>query len=68
MGNMEFIRDFNGRIIGKYEFMNNGDIIVRDFNSRILGFYKKASDTTTDFNGRTIARGNAVGLLLNLRK
>ena len=36
MAREEIIRDFYGRIIGKYEHQTNGDIVVRDFYNRIL--------------------------------
>lgn len=61
---MEIIRDFTGKIIGKYEFKDNGDIIVRDFYNRILGYYIASRNVTTDFYKKVIAKGNAVGMLL----
>jgi hypothetical protein len=30
----------------------------------IVGYYRKRYDHTTDFHGRIIARGNAVGMLI----
>lgn len=58
----EYIRDFNTRkIIGILRYKENGDIEAVEFNSRkILGFYRAAHDTTTDFLGRMIAKGNCV--------
>lgn len=38
--------------------------IIRDFYNRILGYYIASRDVTTDFYRRTIAKGNAVGMLL----
>ncbi len=62
----EYIRDFQTRrLIGIVRTLRNGDIEVREFSSRrILGFYRKSLDTTTDFYGRKLAKGNcAVGLI-----
>lgn len=60
----EIIRDFSGRIIGKYEHKSNGDIIVKDFYNRILGYYIASRNLTTDFHRRIISKGNNVGMLL----
>lgn len=61
----EAIRDFSGRIIATYEYCDGGDITVRDWPSRmILGFYRSGRDVTTDFCGRVLCKGNAVGMLI----
>ena len=62
----EYIRDFSTRkIIGIVRTLHNGDVEVREFSSRkILGFYRKSKNTTTDFYGHMVAKGNcAVGLI-----
>ena len=65
MARQETIRDFAGRCIAIYEYQDNGDITVRDWQSRmILGYYRKSRDVTTDFYGRILYRGNAVGMLI----
>ncbi len=65
MGRTETIKDFSGRFIAIYEYHDNGDITVRDWQSRmILGYYRKSRDVTTDFSGRILFRGNAVGMLI----
>lgn len=64
MGREEVIKDSRFMIIGYYEHMPNGDIVVKGFNRQILGYYRKNRDVTVDFHGRIIARGNAVGMLL----
>ena len=58
----EYIRDFQTRqIIGILRHRRNGDIEAVEFSSRrILGFYRADIDTTTDFYGRRIAKGNCV--------
>lgn len=60
------IRDFYGKIIAYTEEMQNGDIIVRDFYGRIKGKYDKKYNVTRDFYGKILAKGNQVGLLINL--
>lgn len=60
----ELIRDFSGKIIGRYIHKPNGDIEVKDFYGKILGYYKKSLNITTDFYGKILAKGNAVGMLL----
>ena len=65
MARQETIRDFAGRFIAIYEYQDNGDIIVRDWQSRmILGYYRKSRDVTTDFYGRILYKGNAIGMLI----
>lgn len=65
MAKTETIKDFAGRFIAIYEYQDNGDITVRDWQSRmILGYYRKSRDVTTDFSGRVLYRGNAVGMLI----
>ena len=58
----EYIRDFKSRkIIGIVRTLRNGDQEAREFDSRrILGYYRKDRDTTTDFYGHMIAKGNCV--------
>ena len=65
MARTETIRDFAGRFIAIYEYHDNGDITVRDWQSRmILGYYRAQYDHTTDFYGRILYKGNAVGMLI----
>ena len=61
-----YIRNFHQKIIGSLETLPNGDVIVRDFYQRILGKYQKSDNTTRDFYGRIVARGNQASMLLNL--
>lgn len=57
----EYIKDFNGRILGIIKTKPNGDKVAIDFPSRkILGYYQKQYDHTTDFIGRVISRGDTV--------
>ena len=65
----EYIKDFNGVIIGIVETKDNGDQLVREFATRrILGYYIKEKDHTTDFMGRILTRGNTVISLLFNKK
>ena len=65
MANRNPIKDFYGKTIGYIETMPNGDQIIRDFHMKTLGRYDKAQDTTRDFYGRTIAKGNHLSMLLS---
>ena len=57
----EFIRTFEGVIIGILETDTNGDQIARAFPGRqILGYYRAKYNHTTDFYGRIVAQGNTV--------
>lgn len=62
MRKKEYIRDFQSRkIIGILYTLDNGDIEAREFSSRrILGFYRASRDTTIDFYGRMVSKGNSV--------
>lgn len=59
------LRDFYGRILGYIQEDQNGNKTLRDFHRRILGKYHKATDTTRDFYGRIVARGDQLRMLLN---
>lgn len=65
MAYKEAVRDFSGKIIAWYEYQSNGDIIVREFTGAILGRYDSAQDVTRNFIGTIVARGNAIGMLIN---
>ena len=65
MARTETIKDSAYRPIAILTYEDNGDIEVQDWQSRmIVGYYRKSRDVTTDFHGRIIARGNAVGMLI----
>lgn len=61
----ETIRDSVGRIIGYIDTDSSGNKTVKAFGGKILGYYDKYSNTTRQFGGRVIARGDCVGLLFN---
>ena len=60
----QYIKDFYGRVIGSLEELSNGDIIAKDFRGRVKGKYRKSDNTTRDFHGRVVAKGNQVGMLI----
>jgi len=65
MARTEIIKDSAFRAIAILTYEDNGDIKVQDWSSRmILGYYRKSRNVTTDFYGRVIANGNAVGMLI----
>lgn len=65
MATEEYIREFNGQILGIIRLEANGDKAAVDFPSRlVLGYYRAKYDYTTDFYGRIIARGDTVVSLI----
>lgn len=60
------VKDYSGRIIGFVDYdTTNGNKIVRDFYGKILGKYNKRLNITTDFYGRTVAKGDRCLMLLH---
>lgn len=59
-----YIRDFYGMIIGSIEELPNGDKIARDFYGMMLGKYRKQYDTTVDFYGRILTKGDTASGLV----
>ena len=66
MAYRETIREFSGVIIGYLDHESNGDITVKTFGGKILGRYRKSDDTTVDFYGKILYRGNMAPALLVL--
>lgn len=64
----ETISTFGGVILGYLEHQNNGDIIVKNFYRQILGKYEKSTNTTRNFYGQILYRGNMAAALLVLIK
>lgn len=63
--NRQPIRAFNGRTIGYIDTLPNGDKEIRDSSGRYLGKYDKKLDTTKDYAGRLLYRGDQSSMLLN---
>jgi hypothetical protein len=66
MKNTITIKEFSGKITGYIEIDEKGNKTVRDFYGRILGYYKAQYDTTTDFYGRIVARGDIAAALISM--
>jgi len=62
---VQVIKDFYGRTIGRIRLMENGDKEIYDFYGRKLGYYRKSTNTTHDFFGRMVAMGDAITMFLN---
>lgn len=59
------IKDWQGRIIGIIDTDTvTGNKIIKDFSGKILGKYDKRSNTTRDFYGRVVAKGDNLSMLL----
>lgn len=57
----EYIRAFDGQIIGVIRTEANGDKTAFDFpGKRIVGYYKKRYNYTTNFFGVVVAKGDTV--------
>lgn len=55
-------------VVATKEIDDDGNETVRDSGGRILGYYKKDSDTTVDFYGRKLAKGNWTINFIKFRK
>ena len=64
----EYVKAFNGEILGKIRTSPNGDKVATTFTGEILGRYNKALDRTTTFTGVFVARGDATVALIYQRK
>lgn len=60
----EYIRSWNGKILGSYEDDLSGRVVLRDFYGRILGRYDPKENLTRDFYGKIIGKGNQLGRLV----
>jgi len=60
----ETIRDFFGKIIAYIDYKENGDQELRNYQQTVLGRYIVSKNTTTDYFGKILSRGNTlVGLI-----
>ncbi len=64
MANEITIKDFYGRVLGYIKEDSSGNKVATNFYFKILGRYNKADDTTRDFYGRIIARGDILASLI----
>ena len=60
--NEEIILDFLSRKqIGILRHLDNGDVVAIEFLSRkVLGYYRASTNTTVDFFGKQVSKGNTV--------
>ena len=59
------IRNFNGQIVAFVEFNDTtGDKTLRAFSGMILGYYRKSDNTTREFSGKIVAKGDALSMLI----
>ena len=62
---VEFIRNFNGKVVATIENFPNGDAIIRDFYGKVVGRYTKADNRTRDFYGKVVSTGNTLAQFVN---
>lgn len=60
----QIIKDWRGKILGYIDTDRNGNKIVRNFYRKVLGKYDKRTNTTRDFYGKLVAKGDQCSLLL----
>ena len=58
------IKDFYGRILGYIQIENDGRQKAFDWKGRLLGTYYPDRNTTNDFYGRVVFKGNAIASLI----
>ena len=61
----DYIRAWDGRVIGSYDTDTSGRITLRDFNGRILGKFDPKENLTRDFSGKVVGTGNILAMLLS---
>lgn len=64
----ETIHDFNGKIIARIFYKDNGDQEISGFNGLTLGRWVSKTNTTHDQYGKLINRGNTLTMLLKNKK
>ena len=60
----EYIKEWNGKILGSYETDMSGKITLKNFYGKILGTYDPRTNKTIDVYGRVIGQGNVLAMLL----
>ncbi len=58
------VKDFNGRILGWIVTEPDGRQKAMDFKGKLLGTYYPDRNTTNDFYGRVLYRGNMITSLI----
>lgn len=63
----QYVRDAKGRILGYIQTENDGRQKAFDYKGRLLGTYYPNRNTTNDFYGRIVFKGNAIYSLIPSR-
>jgi len=61
---IEDLRDRTGKLIGKIHTFSNGKQEIRNASGKKLGTYDPSSNTTRDYTGRLVGKGNLLTMLL----
>lgn len=64
MGKDTVVKDWRGWVLGYLSPSSNGDVVAYDFYRRKVGSYRAATDTTVDFYGRMVSRGDTTMALI----
>jgi hypothetical protein len=60
----EYIKEFNGTILGTLETQNNGDQVLKSYSGQILGRYNSSQNITMKYSGYIVSSGNTLTRLL----
>lgn len=63
-GNIQILRDVDGRKIGEIQVTRDDIQVLRDQNGRRLGEFDPRQNVTRDRDGRRIGEGNLLTILL----
>ncbi len=61
----EAIKDWTGKVVGWIDKDDRGNKTIREYNYKIVGKYDSSTNTTRDFHGRVVAKGDHIGIMLN---
>lgn len=65
MSKTEYIRDFQGHILGRVETDLSGNKVTRDFSGNILNRYDAKNNVTRSFAGNILARGDVSSSMIS---
>jgi hypothetical protein len=60
----QYLRDRNGKQLGKIKQLSNGRLELRNPIGKLLGNYDPKSNLTRNANGRLVGKGNLLATLL----
>jgi hypothetical protein len=58
------LKNFGGKVLGYIECNSDGDQKLTDYGGFVLGRYIAKSNTTQDYGGKVLTRGNTLTMLL----